>query len=163
MDHVYQDTQVFITIRHTNYILYISINFYINANVGVSGSANSKCNLFQNVINIGEPCTESTKDQCIYSVCTNDVCGTMKKQCASDDKNVECSGHGQCHRRLVNDPLTEATTCDVTDNNCLALCYCQDGYTGQACSINPDNSRSRAKSTICRALITINNMSDTTK
>lgn len=49
-----------------------------------------------------------------------------------------CSGHGQCAwipRCHIGDNSPRLDECDIADDHCKAICFCDSGYAGSACSM----------------------------
>lgn len=95
--------------------------------LGVQGAANLACSLTAPKT-AGEVCDSDV--ECM-GVCSAGICIDVSRVCVSDTRG-ECSGHGTCGYQTLYGATV--LSCVSSDSTCLAVCVCDEGYAGYACS-----------------------------
>ena len=118
---------------------------------GVVGDANIPCFASSSTSGaVGFTCTVNS--DCLYNLCTKNVCTAPRKTCISSSPDTICSGHGECSYTDVSNNVLD--TCLITETSCTASCTCNTGYGAADCSLDATAFavRSTTRVSICQAL-----------
>ncbi|RYH18455.1 hypothetical protein EON65_27185, partial [archaeon] len=133
----------------------------LDAYIGVAGSANIACLLANSTRNVGNTCIRDS--DCIFGLCSNGTCSVPIKNCPSNSADI-CSGFGQCVYRDTSGNYLNSSACVESNVFCNALCECDVGHLGAACSLTPEAAAQRDadRGLMCSGLNNISFIGDAT-